>query len=140
VSRVEFDYRQETVRGETVLRPVARVILQHEGRTVIFFPYIDSGADVTLIPRSIGDALGLGLNKSDIEELAGLGEGKVAVVRQQVRMSVGSTTLDCEIAWALIEEVPPLLGRKGVFDRFSVEFREWERKVVLVPRPETPTK
>jgi hypothetical protein len=139
VSRVEFDYRQETVRGETVYRPVARVALRNEGKTVVFFPYIDSGADVTLIPRSIGEALGLGLNKSDIEELAGIGEGKVAVVRQQVGMSVGSTTFPCEIAWALIEEVPPLLGRKGVFDRFSVEFREWERKVVLVPRPETPT-
>lgn len=50
-------------------------------------------------------------------------------------MSVGSTTFDCEVAWALIEEVPPLLGRRSVFDRFSVEFREWERKVVLVPRP-----
>ena len=135
MSRVEFDYRQESARGETVFRPVARVILQHQDKTVIFFPYIDSGADVTLIPRSIGEALGLGLEKSDIEELAGVGEGKVAVVRRQVTMSVGSTSFDCEIAWALIEEVPPLLGRKGVFDRFSVEFREWERKVVLVSRP-----
>lgn len=51
MSRVEFDYRQETARGETVFRPVARVILQHQDNTVIFFPYIDSGADVTLIPR-----------------------------------------------------------------------------------------
>jgi hypothetical protein len=51
-------------------------------------------------------------------------------------MSVGEQSFDCRIAWALIKEVPPLLGRKDVFDRFEVLFREWDRKIILTPKPE----
>jgi len=136
VSRVGFDYRRETVRGEAVSRPVARIVLEHLGRTVIFFPYIDSGADMTLIPRSIGEALGFKLEPGDVQELSGIGEGRVAVAFKTARMSIGEHSFDCRIAWALIEEVPPLLGRKDVFDRFAVLFREWEGKVFLIPKAE----
>jgi hypothetical protein len=136
VPAVEFRYRQETARGEPVLRPVARVLLEHCGRAVLLLPYIDSGADVTLIPKSVGEALGFSLDQGDVQELSGVGEGRVAVAFKTVRMGIGEYSFDCRIAWALIEEVPPLLDRKDVFDRFSVLFREWESKVLLTPKDE----
>jgi len=134
VPAVEFSYRQETARGEPVMRPVGRVLIEHQGKAVLLLPYIDSGADVTLIPKSIGEALGLSLEPGDVQELSGVGEGRVAVAFKTVRMGIGEHNFDCRIAWALIEEVPPLLGRKDVFDRFAVLFREWEGKVLLTPK------
>ena len=32
-----------------------------------------------------------------------------------------------KIAWALVEDVPPLLGRTDVFDKFEVKFRQKEK-------------
>jgi len=134
VPPVEFRYRRETARGETVFRPVARVFLQRDEKGVLLYPYIDSGADVTLIPRSVGEALGLTLGNAAVEELAGIGEGKIAVTFETVKMSIGEVTFDCRVGWSLIEEVPLLLGRRDVFDRFAVLFREWERTVIFTPR------
>lgn len=131
---VEFAYRRETARGETVFRPVARIVLEHNERVVLFLPYIDSGADVTLLPRSVGEVLGFELEQGPVEELAGIGEGKVAVIFKQAHMSIGQNSFDCRVAWALIEEIPPLLGRRDVFERFAVEFREWEQRVIFTPR------
>ena len=132
---IEFSYRQEEARGEPVFRPVARVLLENRGRAVVLFPYIDSGADVTLVPKSVGEALGLQLAQGDVQELSGIGEGRVAVAFKTVRMTIGENPFDCRIAWALIEEVPPLRGRRDVFDRFAVLFREWDRKIIFTPKP-----
>lgn len=134
---VEFSYRQETARGEPVMRPVARILLEYHGRAVLLLPYIDSGADVTLIPKSVGEALGFSLEPGDVQELFGVGEGRVAVAFKTARMGIGEYSFDCRIAWALIEEVPPLLGRKDVFDRFEVLFREWEGKILLTPKADS---
>lgn len=43
------------------------------------FMYVDSGADVTLIPKSFGELLGFRLESSKIQEIKGIGEGTVPV-------------------------------------------------------------
>ena len=89
-----------------------------------------------MIPKSIGEALDLSFEKESIEELSGIGDGKVAVISKTVKMTIGEETFDCRIGWSLIEEVPPLLGRKDIFERFAVLFQEWDRKILFIPKPE----
>jgi len=133
---VEFRYRAERSRGEIVYRPVAEVILENNGKKILLSPYIDSGADISLIPKSAGEILDLELNRNAIEELSGIGEGRVAVIHKILKMTLGEEIFDCRIAWALIEEVPPILGRKDVFDQFAVIFQEWDKKILFIPRSE----
>lgn len=133
---VEFKYRPARVRAEIIWRPVAEVTITYGDKRILISPYIDSGADVTLIPKSAGEWLGFELEKERIEELSGIGEGKVAIIPKTVKMTIGEETFDCRIAWALIEEVPPLLGRRDIFDRFAVLFKEWDKKILFIPRHE----
>jgi hypothetical protein len=57
---ITFKYRNETSPRGRILRPVADVEIQSVGGAWIeCHPYIDSGADVTLIPFSMGKLLGL---------------------------------------------------------------------------------
>jgi hypothetical protein len=35
------------------------------------------------------------------------------------------------VAWALEEDVPPLLGRSDLFDRFKVVFDQTERVIIF---------
>ncbi len=83
---IEFSYRKEysPVLGH-IYRPSAEVILKHNDKIVLFYPYIDSGADITLIPRSLGEMLGLKIS-DDIVELGGLGNNKVAVLIKMHRI------------------------------------------------------
>lgn len=123
---ITFKYREEKGRfGQVVKRPVALVEFQNSNGDWIFKDlYIDSGADVTLIPRSVGDLLGFELNPDEsIEEIGGIA-GKLPTVRRQMNMRIGEVELKSEISWALVENVPLLLGRKDVFDAFHITFKQ----------------
>jgi len=133
---IEFRYREERSRlTGTVLRPVADVHFRTtDGEWIEAHPYIDSGADITLIPLSFGQLLGLEVVQEEIDELRGIGEGAVSMVVCQVPLRIGDQEFEARVAWALIEEVPLLLGRLDVFERFSITFEEAERKILFEPR------
>ena len=129
---VEFDYRKERLRsGETIFRPVAKVYLFRAGREWIpeYF-YVDSGADYTLIPYRFGQFIGLENIASDVKEISGIG-GVVGVRFAVIPMKIEGHQFDCEIAWAQIERVPFLLGRKNVFDYFNITFQQRKRSTIF---------
>jgi len=76
--------------------------------------YIDSGADVTLIPLSFGRLLGLELKKEDIKHLRGVGGGEVPVIVTNAEIRMNN-----------------LLGRSDLFDRFKVVFDQTERVIIF---------
>jgi len=57
---IEFSYKEERLsENKTVLRPIADIILIANDNTEVEIPmYIDSGADLSLIPLRFGKALG----------------------------------------------------------------------------------
>jgi hypothetical protein len=75
---IEFAFRKESsgLFG-SIGRPVARVIVIHRRRRVPQLFYVDSGADITLIPKSVGDLLGLTLaSPQEIRETKGSANGE----------------------------------------------------------------
>ena len=63
-----FKYRKEYSKlFGTVYRPVAEVYFKDaEGRDLISFMYVDSGADITLLPRELGENLDLTIEEEKI--------------------------------------------------------------------------
>jgi hypothetical protein len=95
--------------------------------------YVDSGADITLIPYSVGIVLGFSLKPEDeIRRIGGVGGGKISVVVRRVKMRIGSMELNVRVAWCMSEDVPLILGRLDVFNKFDVLFKEREQKVVFM--------
>lgn len=129
---VEFDYRREPsgLFGR-IGRPVARVIVAHGAREIPEIFYVDSGADLTLVPRSVGELLGFPPPRPNmITEIRGLGVKGIPIVVKRVSMRVGSFKFAARIGWCLIEEVPPLLGRVDVFRLFDILFAR-NRKTIF---------
>lgn len=126
-----FRYRKERFgHGEYIWRPVADVFIEGaSGAWIEFHPYIDSGADITMIPLSLGKLIGLSAQAQKTEEIGGI-RGSVPVIHMRHKISVGGKILRVRIAWALLEEVPPLLGRSDVFDAFHVVFQQ-DTKTIL---------
>jgi|SRR3989344_1647797 len=128
---IEFDFKKEEswIFG-AIWRPVASVTFINGEREIWESVYVDSGADVTLISKSVGDALGFRLEENEnITEIKGVGERGVPIVIKKVKVKIGEKLIDTRIAWALIEEVPLLLGREDVFSLFDICFKKNKKTV-----------
>lgn len=130
--QIEFSFKREKsgIFG-LIPRPVARIILINDKNQVPELVYVDSGADVTLISKSVGELLGFKIEANDkIEEIKGIGERGIPIVIKKVGIKIGGKTVDARVAWSLIEEVPLLLGRVDIFKLFDITF-EKEKKTVF---------
>lgn len=130
---IVFRYKQESSRipGKLISRPVAEIYLKSKsGSWIKFNPYIDSGADVTLIPLSLGKLIGFSIDEKKIEQIGGI-RGSIPVIYFKKEIRIGNIQFPIQIAWALIEEVPPLLGRTDVFDKFNVLFKQKEGLILF---------
>ncbi|HLC80566.1 MAG TPA: hypothetical protein VJG31_02230 [Candidatus Nanoarchaeia archaeon] len=126
---VEFSFREEhsSIFGP-INRPVVEVVYFNRDKEVEGIPYLDSGADVSLIPKSLGEFLGLSMEKGDsISEMKGVGEIGIPVIIKKINLRIGTKVLDTRIAWALIEEVPLLIGRIDIFNIFDITFKRNEK-------------
>ncbi len=130
---VEFSFKKENSRIFGLIpRPVARIILINGNEQVPEMVYVDSGADVTLIPRTVGELLNFKIEPEDkIVEIKGIGERGIPIVIKRVKIKIGEKLIDARIAWSLIEEVPLLLGRVDIFKLFDITF-EKDKKTVFV--------
>lgn len=129
---IVFKYKTEiSSKKQKIIRPVAEVYLKALSNSWIkFYPYIDSGADITMIPLSLGKLLGFRINESKVQQIGGI-RGSVPVIFIKARLKIGNEEFPTSLAWALIEDVPPLLGRTDVFDIFKVTFEQYKRIIIF---------
>jgi len=121
----EFDYREEESRifGK-VLRPViAAEVKSEKSEWQPFIAYIDSGADISVAPKSFGEALKLDLSQ-DLSEVKGIGDARIPISIHKVEMKMNGKIIKVALAIALIEKIPYLLGRADIFKSYSINFRE----------------
>ncbi len=117
------------------MRPVANVELK-AGRGH-WFPasmYIDSGADLTLIPSDFGKLLGMNLDENR-SALAGVTGAPMKVSLQSAKIRIGASIQEAKVAVALRNDVPYLLGRDGVFKAFKIAFEEYRALTRFHPSP-----
>ncbi len=123
---VEFAFRKEKslIFGE-VPRPVASITLINGNIESNEIVYVDSGADITLIARSVGEYLGFKIESNDkIEEIKGIGGKSIPIIIKALTVKIGNFEKNARVAWSLIEDVPLLLGRLDLFELFEIIFKE----------------
>lgn len=133
---IVFKYKAESIssNGTLVKRPIADIFLQSaSGEWIKFHPYIDSGADLTLIPLSLGKLLGFSTRGKKVETIGGISKG-VPVIYIKNPMRIGVFTFESHIGWTQIEDVPTLLGRADVFDQFDVSFKQKDDIIIFHKR------
>ena len=137
--RVDFPYAKEKSQlSGPILRPVARVILNDRIPNMM---YVDSGADVTLLPKSVGELIGLKREKGEKPtSVKGIGKSHINILIRHVTMTIGGSRFSARVAWSLIEDVPMLLGRLDVFSWFNILFRERKGIVTFYTEESTTTR
>ena len=132
---ITFKYKKEkSPQGRIVLRPIADVILENNGRLVEASMYIDSGADISLLPLSVGLVLGFSERAEEIKQIKGIAGESIPYIIKNVSIKFSDYEFKARIGWALIEEIPLLLGRLDIFPKFKITFDEFEKSVVFIPK------
>jgi len=129
---IEFPFlKKRSDRLGLVLKPFIPVTLIGPKCGVKLFMLLDSGADISMIPYSVGEAIGIELDMSTRSEVQGIGEGSVPYVLGRVSLQIENFKFSARIGWALIEEVPFIIGRLDIFDALAIEFRQFENRILL---------
>ncbi|MEW6680592.1 MAG: hypothetical protein AB1297_06240, partial [bacterium] len=99
---VKFRYRKEIGRVEKIVfRPVADIEFESkDGEWIKCHSYIDSGADVSLIPLSLGRLLGLEADEERIEEIYGIGKQGISVMFDDIKVKIEDYIFNTKIGWA----------------------------------------
>jgi hypothetical protein len=131
---IEFPF--ETVRTERtlVLRPRAIVRLFGPAESLLVRCLVDSGADTTLITWETGQVLGFTPSLDESPHSLGGISGSLPCYLRTLEMEIGGIQFPSTVMWALSDDLPNLLGREDVFDRFHIEFRQSERRTIFKPR------
>jgi hypothetical protein len=121
-----------TPRGP-LFRPKAIGIFHGPDNSVSVECLVDSGADTTIIPWQVGQFLGWTVDASDEPCIMGGISGNITCYERLIDIQIGMIRFECTAMWALSDDVPNLLGRQDVFDRFNIEFRQRDKKVIFRP-------
>ncbi|MBS3077544.1 retroviral-like aspartic protease [Candidatus Pacearchaeota archaeon] len=132
---ITFKYKRiRRPDNSEIKTPSILVTFGGAGAKYDFMVLVDSGADVSVIPKSIAELLGLNLAGEE-EEASGIG-GVVPAVESSVQIEIhkGHEHYSFVLPVKVIlddSDFPILLGREGFFDKFVVTFNQSEEKLIL---------
>lgn len=111
--------------------PLYPVTITCEANSEEILMLVDSGAQLSLISREVGDSLGFEVSKGEPITIGeGVG-GEVQYVKRIIDLTIDNRTFKAPVAWLLTEitNAPLLLGREVVFDLFDVKFVQAEERI-----------
>lgn len=124
-----FKYKkQESGLFRKILRPVIE-LEAYSGVTndwlVLQNILADTGADISMLPRSLGEALVLDITRAKKAQIKGVvPEARVNVYIHTLKFKLNSKQFNLPVAIADSDNVPPILGRVKGLDLFNANFRK----------------
>ncbi len=94
--------------------------VEYPGGTEPFMFLFDTGADVTSFPASVAEKLGIDLDKCPKEPMSGFEGSTVLVYRSKIKIKFNQKSFELPCVFNPNEEVPILLGRAGIIDKFTI--------------------
>lgn len=120
----------------SLMRPAIKIKFNADDKQS-FLCLLDSGADVSIFPLSIGKKLGIDFSEADPIDIAPQQmSGKLKCKCYPKAVGIygpwNNEPIYLEILWADSKNVNQVLGRKGFFDKFKeVVFCEAQKEIVL---------
>ena len=110
--------------------PVAEIILQ--GREEIAVDVIvDSGAVISIFPRSLCDLLGLDFDEGKGASVRTATGEEIRIRVHKVKMRVGEYAFDARAAFSENENVPYVLGRLDILDKIEIRLEKDGTRFVI---------
>lgn len=130
---IEFPLAEIPTPFGLLLNPTLTLVVKSRRGDFLFRFLVDSGADVSMMPRSAADTLGVDLAGCRRMEAGGIEGGGVPGWGDQIRLQVGDLEISIPCFFSSREDTPYLLGRAGFFQHFNVTFDNRRKMIVLDP-------
>lgn len=96
---------------------------------------VDSGADISIIPKWTGQDLGLQLAEDEYIEKAEGVNGTIDYVIRNLTFNIDGHSFKAPVGWVQTESVEDILiGREVVFDLFDIEFKQSDEVIIFKKR------
>ena len=83
----------------------------------------DTGADISILPRNLGESMIADITKGKIQEVKGIVPfSKLTVYIHNLRLRINSKEFELPVAIADSDDVLPILGRVKGLDLFNANF------------------
>lgn len=132
---LSFRYKRVKRPDGEVKSPSIPVTLSGKATKFEFVVLLDSGADISAIPKAVAELLGLDMS-GNTEDIEGI-NGKVPAVQSTMHLELSGRSheqysFDIPVKVILTEhDMPVLLGRVGFFDKFVITFDQINERVML---------
>ncbi|MGC8601485.1 MAG: hypothetical protein ACP5GO_04835 [Thermoprotei archaeon] len=129
-----FPYQQEIsgILGKSLRPRIPLQIKTKSGKWVTVSLYLDTGADISILPKSMSDILGVNLKSGNEVIVVGLAGELIRAYLHDIECKIeGSEPFTIKFAISEKESIVPILGREGIFQRFNVRFNNVASQVEL---------
>lgn len=128
----KFPYGISTSSGFGVI-PTIFLWLNVESPTeLIPFSFLfDTGADVTSFPVSAAEKLGIDLDECPEEPMTGYEGTTILVYRSKIKINFNKGNFLVPCVFNPNEEVPIILGRAGIVDKFNILLDGKNKEIVF---------
>lgn len=119
--------------GALSVFPAATIILRTiEGEELQVVALIDSGATVSAIPKNVAPLLGIDYKKGKQLRIYGIGNKRVTAWQHDVSIKLGGNIITLPVAFLDDTSLPRILGRAGLFEKFSIIFKEDKQQSAFI--------
>lgn len=117
-----FPYKRliHKVFGEIKL-PLIELSLKHV-RSVRLYAMVDSGAAISVFPRSVCDLLGLKYEEGRKASLLSATQEEIPMRVHKVTVRIGEVEFDARVGFSKMEKVPHVVGMLDVLDEVEIRF------------------
>lgn len=131
-----FPYGINLREGVTVdIFPAAEIKIQSkEGEWLSVFFLIDSGAVLSALPRSDAPFLGIDVARGDVMYISGVSGQPIRGWRHSLNVRFGVNTINLPFVFLDNQNAPRVLGRAGLFEKFSIIFEEANKRSGFLER------
>ncbi len=91
---------------------------------------VDTGADITLLPKDIGEILVDNVTTGEQALIKGLGPNELKVFVHTIKLRVAGKEFETKVAIADSDEAPAVLGRFEALDFFTAEFAKGKELIL----------
>lgn len=132
--RVEFPLSNIHFPQGVVPEPVIPVGIETAEGVQLVDMLLDSGADLTVLPKSLAALCHVDLEKCRIGWTRGVEGGRMKTYHTTLSIVLGPWHHQIRCAFADHDAVPPLLGRMDIFSRYVITF-DVSKGVVIFSLP-----
>jgi len=127
-----FEYKeQESLIFGKVLRPLITIEAYSSSKNkwfVIENVLADTGADISILPRDIGEALISDVTHGTIQEIKGIVPfARLTVFIHSLKFRINGKEFELPVAIADSHDLPPILGRVRGLDIFNISFQKGKK-------------